>query len=138
MAKKSPRASLSLTMGVSPYAGGFGLEIFSKPLPIASHVHEEPISGIFSAWEDRTFVVNLHRTFRPRYFELDECEEKAFVMTSLAIDQVEQLIMPDPLPMDVLRGRAQLMLAAGVAFSITVRNLTKRTLRLKMRLVGEI
>lgn len=138
MAKRSPRASLGLTMGASPYAGGFGLEIFSKPPPPASQVHEEHLSGIFSAREDRTFAVNLRRTFRPRYFELDECEEKAFAMTSLAIDEVEQLIMPDPLPMDVLRNRAPLMLPAGVTLSITVRNLTRRTLRLRMRLVGDI
>ena len=109
--------------------------------PRSSQTFEELVGGIFMGGEEKILEVRARHGFRVRYVELDECELGAFVLSSLCINAEEQYIVPDPISLDFLRNRAPLMLPASGTMhpiAMTVKNVTRKTLRLRMRLVGEV
>ncbi len=105
-------------------------------------MHEEVVEGIFDPEQERVLEVRARWGFRVRYLELDQCEKGAFEMTSWGIDGHEQFIVPNPVPLDVFRDQAPVMLPqvrdAYLPMTIEIRNVTKKTQRLRIRLVGEV
>lgn len=107
--------------------------------PTTSYTHEEACGGIFGGGEEKTLTVRARHGFKVRYIELDECEPKSFVMKSFAINFEEQCIMPGPISLDVFRNQAPIMVPVSQAdITLDVKNVTRKTLRLRMRLVGEV
>lgn len=118
---------------------------FSKPSLVLtdavriSMTHEEACGGIFMGGEQKTLTVRARHGFKIRYVELDECEPKSFVLESLAINFEEQCIMPGPISLDVFRNQAPIMVPVSHGdITLDVKNVSRKTLRLRMRFVGEV